>query len=81
MTSRRERKKVERHLARLKRVPRLDQLRLRNPNGARDKSLLAATARTLSPSNPQVAGSAWPPRYGSVSPVHLWRSGYGIQGH
>ena len=42
--SRRERKKVEMLFAHLKRTLRLDRLRLRGPNGARDEFHLAATA-------------------------------------
>ena|SRR5690242_16449351 len=45
--SRRERKKVEVLFAHLKRILRLDRLRLRGPNGARDEFLLAATAQNL----------------------------------
>ena len=45
--SRRERKKVEMLFAHLKRILRLDRLRLRGPNGARDEFLLAATAQNL----------------------------------
>ena len=47
VTSRRERKKVEMLFAQLKRFLRLDRLRLRGPNGARDEFLLAATAQNL----------------------------------
>jgi transposase len=47
VTSRRERKKVEMLLAHLKRILRLDRLRLRGPNGARDEFLLAAAAQNL----------------------------------
>jgi len=47
LTSRRERKKVEMLFAHLKRILRLDRLRLRGPNGARDEFLLAATAQNL----------------------------------
>ena len=47
VTSRRERKKVEMLFAHLKRILRLDRLRLRGPNGARDEFLLAATAQNL----------------------------------
>ena len=47
VTSRRERKKVEMLFAHLKRILRLDQLRPRGPCGARDESLLAATAPNL----------------------------------
>lgn len=47
VTSRRERKKVEMLFAHLKRILKLDRLRLRGPNGARDEFLLAATAQNL----------------------------------
>ena len=47
VTSRREREKVEMLFAHLNRILRLDRLRLRGPNGARDEFLLAATARKL----------------------------------
>jgi len=47
VTSRRERKKVEMLFAHLKRILRLDRLRLRGPCGARDEFLLAATAQNL----------------------------------
>ena len=45
--SRRQRKKIEMLFAHLKRVLRLDRLRLRGPNGARDEFHLAATAQNL----------------------------------
>jgi transposase len=45
--SRRLRKKVEMLFAHLKRILRLDRLRLRGPNGARDEFLLAAAAQNL----------------------------------
>ena len=47
VTSRRQRKKVEMLFAHLKRILRLDRLRLRGPCGARDEFLLAATAQNL----------------------------------
>jgi transposase len=47
VTSRRERKKVEMLFAHLKRILRLDRLRLRGPCGAHDEFLLAATAQNL----------------------------------
>jgi transposase len=47
LVSRRERKKVEMLFAHLKRILRLDRLRLRGPNGAKDEFLLAATAQNL----------------------------------
>jgi len=43
----RRRKNVEMLFAHLKRILRLDRLRLRGPNGARDEFLLAATAQNL----------------------------------
>jgi transposase len=46
-TSRRLRKKVEMLFAHLKRILKLDRLRLRGPNGARDEFLLAAAAQNL----------------------------------
>ncbi len=45
VTSRRERKKVEMLFAHLKRILKLDRLRLRGPNGARDEFHLAAAAQ------------------------------------
>jgi hypothetical protein len=45
--SRRQRKKVEMLFAHLKRILKLDRLRLRGPNGAKDEFLLAATAQNL----------------------------------
>ena len=40
-------KKVEMLFAHLKRILRLDRLRLRGPNGAKDQFHLAATAQNL----------------------------------
>ena len=45
--SRRERKKVEMLFAHLKRILRLNRLRLRGPSGAKDEFLLAAIAQNL----------------------------------
>ena len=45
--TRRQRQKVEMHFAHLKRILRLDRLRLRAPSGAKDEFLLAATAQNL----------------------------------
>ena len=47
IVSRRERKKVEMLFTHLKRILRLDRLRLRGPSGAHDEFLLAATAQNL----------------------------------
>jgi transposase len=47
LQSRRERKKVEMLFAHLKRILRLNRLRLRGPSGARDEFLLAAIAQNL----------------------------------
>jgi hypothetical protein len=46
-TSRRERKKIEMLFAHLKRILRLDRLRLRGPFGAQDEFLLAAMVQNL----------------------------------
>ena len=43
----RQRKKIEMLFARLKRILKLDRLRLRGPNGARDEFHLADTAQNL----------------------------------
>jgi Transposase DDE domain len=45
--SRKGRKKVEMLFAHLKRILKLDRLRLRGPHGAQDEFLLAATAQNL----------------------------------
>ena len=45
--SRKDRKKVEVLFAHLKRILKLDRLRLRGRRGARDEFLLAATAQNL----------------------------------
>ena len=47
VTSLRQRNKVEMLFAHLKRILKLDRLRLRGPNGAKDEFLLAATAQNL----------------------------------
>jgi IS5 family transposase len=45
--SRRERKKVEMQFAHMKRIFKLDRLRLRGLSGAKDEVLLTATAQNL----------------------------------
>ena len=45
--SMRQRKKVEMLFAHLKSIMKLDRLRLRGPNGARDEFHIAATAQNL----------------------------------
>ena len=47
VTSRRQRKKIEMLFAHLTRIPKLNRLRLRGLNGARDEFLLAETAQNL----------------------------------
>jgi hypothetical protein len=47
VTSRHQRKKVEMLFAHLKRILRLDRLRLRVPNGAHDEFHLATAAQNL----------------------------------
>lgn len=61
VVSRRERKRVEMLFAHLKCILRLDRLRLRGPNGARDEFHLAAAAQNLRklaklfPNGPQIS--------------------------
>ena len=57
-TSRYQRKKVEMLFAHLKRILKLDRLRLRGPNGARDEFHLAATAQNLRKLAKLVPGAA-----------------------
>ena len=45
--SRKDRKKVKMLFAHLKRIMKLDRLRLRGPNGARDEFLMAAAVQNL----------------------------------
>jgi hypothetical protein len=47
LVSRGQRKKVEMLFAHLKRILKLDRLRLRGPNGAKDEFHLAAAAQNL----------------------------------
>lgn len=47
LVSRRQRKKVEMLFAHLKRILKMDRLRLRGPNGAKDEFHLAAAAQNL----------------------------------
>jgi hypothetical protein len=47
LQSRKDRKKVEMLFAHLKRILKLDRLRLRGPSGAHDEFLMAATAQNL----------------------------------
>ena len=47
VTSRRERKKIEMLFAHLKRILKLDRLRLRGPCGARDEFHLTAAAQNV----------------------------------
>ncbi len=47
LVSRRQRKKVEMLVAQLKRILRLDRLRLRGPNGEKDEFHLAAATQNL----------------------------------
>ena len=70
VTSRRERKKVEMLFAHLERIVRLDRLRLRGPNGARDEFLLAATAQNLRKARqtPPARNPGRPPRASDKPP-------------
>jgi len=64
--ARQNRKKVEMPFAHLKRILRLNRLRLRGPNGVRDEFLLAATAQNLR----RLAKLIWrPPDQGKLMPA------------
>ncbi|MCP4305756.1 MAG: transposase [bacterium] len=64
--SRRERKKVEMAFAHMKRILKLDRLRLRGLSGARDEVLLTATAQNLR----KMARAIWrPPKDGVPMPA------------
>ncbi len=64
--SRNERKKVEMAFAHMKRILRLDRLRLRGLSGARDEVLLVATAQNLR----KMARAIWrPPKDGLAVPA------------
>jgi hypothetical protein len=56
--SRYQRKKVEMLFAHLKRILKLDRLRLRGPNGARDEFHLAASPCRRRPQQPEPANLA-----------------------
>jgi hypothetical protein len=58
--SRRERKKVEMRFAHMKRILRLDRLRLRGLSGAKDEVLLTTTAQNLRRRPPPIAAAACP---------------------
>jgi transposase len=64
LQSRHDRKKVEMSFAHLKRILKLDRLRLRGMSGANDELLLAATAQNLR----KMAKLIWrPPRNGGIA--------------
>jgi transposase len=64
--ARHKRKKVEMLFAHLKRILKLNRLRLRGPRGVQDEFLLAATAQNLR----RLAKLAWkPPDQGTLVPV------------
>lgn len=63
LQSRRDRKKIEMLFAHLKRILKLDRLRLRGPTGAQDEFTLAAAAQNLRklamlPFRPPIAAQA-----------------------
>src|SRR3546814_13811788 len=81
LTSRRERKKVEMLFAHLKRILRLDRLRLRGPNGACDEFHLAAAAQNLRKLAKLIPGRSEERRVGQecVSPCRYRWSRYPIK--
>ena len=64
--SRKDRKKVEMLFAHLKRILKLDRLRLRGPSGAHDEFLLAATAQNLRRMAKRLCPSPPRPAFGSA---------------
>lgn len=64
----RERKKIEMRFAHMKRILRLDRLRLRGLNGARDEVLLTATAQNLRRLAKRVCRP--PPNWQSRAEIH-----------
>jgi transposase len=64
--SRRDRKKVEMLFAHLKRIMKLDRLRLRGPSGAHDEFLLAATAQNLRRMAKRLCPSPPRPAFGAL---------------
>lgn len=65
----RQRKKVEMLFAHLKRILKLDRLRLRGPCGARDEFHLAATAQNLRKLAKLISGPQAIPRHLSRTPI------------
>jgi transposase len=64
--SRKDRKKVEMLFAHLKRIIKLDRLRLRGPSGAHDEFLLAATAQNLRRMAKRLCPSPPSPAFGTA---------------
>ena len=64
--SRKDRKKVEMLFAHLKRIMKLDRLRLRGPSGAHDEFLLAATAQNLRRMAKRLCPSTPRPAFGAT---------------
>jgi transposase len=64
--SRKDRKKVEMLFAHLKRIMKLDRLRLRGPTGAHDEFLLAATAQNLRRMAKRLCPSPPSPAFGAT---------------
>jgi len=64
--SRKDRKKVEMLFAHLKRIMKLDRLRLRGPSGAHDEFLLAATAQNLRRMAKRLCPSPSRPAFGAA---------------
>jgi len=64
--SRKDRKKVEMLFAHLKRILKLDRLRLRGPSGAHDEFLLAAIAQNLRRMAKRLCPSAPRPAFGAT---------------
>ena len=75
LVSRRQWKKVEMLFAHLKCILKLDRLRLRGPNGAKDEFHLVAAAQNLREAPSVIAGVHWRHRAISIVPDHAGEQG------
>src|ERR1700755_1707005 len=64
--------------AHLKRILKLDRLRLRGPNGAREEFTLAATAQNLRKMAKRIPMQSLNPAYRPPEPLRRWRQYIGI---
>src|SRR6185437_4766319 len=73
VTSKQQRKKVEMLFAHLKRILKLDRLRLRGPNGARDEFHLATNTQNLKKPRKLIPIPEPTPAVGRIQPAPIPR--------